>query len=125
MGRKQPIPTRKSCRPDWSAWAEIDLYHLCEVTLLAAKSLAAISSGHDYVLEISHMGLVKSLLHGIDEEVQEQIVKRISEKNIHEIHQICHAHHIDKEIDESLEILGIHLRRLQKSAVAAVKAEIG
>lgn len=84
---------------------EIDLYHLCEVTLLAAKSLAAISSGSDYVLEISHMGLVKSLLHGIDEEVQEQIVKRISEKNIHEIHQICHAHHIDKEIDESLEIL--------------------
>lgn len=94
---KEILQTGLECMGD------IDLYHLCEVTLLAAKSLAAISS--DHVLDISHMGLVRSLLHGIDEDVQEQIVKCISEKNIHEIHQICHGHHIDKETDESLEVL--------------------
>lgn len=94
---KEILQTGLECMGD------IDLYHLCEVTLLAAKSLAAISS--DHVLELSHMGLVRSLLCGIDEDVQAQIVKRISEKNIHEIHQICQTHHIDHNIDESLEIL--------------------
>ncbi len=96
-GYKEILQTGLECMGD------IDLYHLCEVTMLAAKSLAAI--GSDHVLEISHMGLVKSLLQGLDEEVQAQIIKCIGEKNIHEIHQICHTHHIDKEIDESLEIL--------------------
>lgn len=39
---------------------EIDCYHICEVILLAAKSLALISD--DFVLAISHLNLVSGLL---------------------------------------------------------------
>ena len=37
---------------------ELDLYHIYEVTALAVRSLAAISP--DYVLDVSHVGLVSS-----------------------------------------------------------------
>ncbi len=82
---------------------DIGLYDLCEVTVLAARSLAAISS--DYLLEISHLGLIEALLEGTELRVREQIVKRISEKNLHEIHQLCREYGIDEETDRNLEIL--------------------
>ncbi|MGN0658948.1 MAG: ATP phosphoribosyltransferase regulatory subunit [Emergencia sp.] len=94
---KEILQTGLECMGD------IDLYNLCEVTLLAAKSLAAISS--DYVLEISHMGLVRSILHHVEEDVREQIVKCIGEKNIHEMRHLCHVHNIDEKTENSLEIL--------------------
>lgn len=94
---KEILQTGLECMGD------IDLYHICEVTLLAAKSLATISS--DYVLEISHMGLIKALLHPLEDEIKEKIVKCIGEKNLHEIHEICHAHTIDHHIERSLEVL--------------------
>ena len=82
---------------------DIDLYHICEVTALAAKSLAAISG--NYVLEISHMGLIKGLLSGLTDEIREQIVKCVGQKNLHEIRKICQAHHIEDEIYKSIELL--------------------
>lgn len=82
---------------------DIDLYHLCEVTALAAKSLAAISPA--YVLELSHMGLIKAILHPLSEQLKEEIVACIGQKNLHEIHRICQVHHIDDEIYRSIEIL--------------------
>ena len=82
---------------------DIDLFQIFEVTLLAARSLAAISS--DYVLEMSHMGLLADLLHPLDEEIRSEIVRCIGEKNIHGIKAIGHAYDIDENIIESLEIL--------------------
>jgi len=82
---------------------DIDILNICEVTVLAAKSLAAISS--DYVLEISHMGLIKAVLHPLEIELQKQIVRHLSEKNLHEIKQLCHAHHVDEKTYGSIEAL--------------------
>lgn len=82
---------------------DIDIINLCEVTLLAASSLKAISN--DYVLEISHMGIISSLVHPIEDNIKEKIVKCIGEKNIHEIHQICHRNNIDENIYKSIETL--------------------
>lgn len=82
---------------------DIDLYHICEVTLLAAKSLAVISS--NYVLEISHMGMIKGILQSVESDVKQQIIKCIGEKNIHEIGKICRAHNIDEDIYEAIETL--------------------
>ena len=47
---------------------ELDLYHIYEVTALAVRSLAAISP--DYVLDVSHVGLVTGFMEaaGVDEE---------------------------------------------------------
>jgi len=94
---KEILQTGLECMGD------IDLYHICEVTVLAAKSLAEISSS--YVLEISHMGLVSGLLSGLDNEIKENIVTCIGQKNLHEIRSICTAHHIDEEIYRSIELL--------------------
>ena len=94
---KEILQTGLECMGD------IDIYNICEVTLLAAKSLAVISG--DYVLEISHMGLIKALLHPLEDEITEKIVKCIGEKNLHEIHEICHVHAIDHHIERSLEVL--------------------
>lgn len=82
---------------------DIDLYQIFEVTMLAARSLAAVSS--DYILEVSHMGLIADILHPLPEDIKEQILRCIGEKNIHEIHEIGEAHHIDENIIRSLEIL--------------------
>lgn len=59
--------------------------HICEVTLLAARSLEAISD--DYVLDISHMGFVSGLLnrYGLSEETKAQILPYIKEKNSHDL----------------------------------------
>ncbi len=94
---KEILQTGLECMGD------IDLYHICEVTALAAKSLAAISG--NYVLEISHMGLIKGLLSGLTDEIREQIVKCVGQKNLHEIRKICQAHHIEDEIYKSIELL--------------------
>ena len=82
---------------------DIDIYNLCEVTALAARSLSAISS--DYLLEISHMGLIEAMLSSVENSAKEQIVKRISEKNLHELHSLCREYGVDEETDRNLEIL--------------------
>lgn len=82
---------------------DIDLFNICEVTVLAAKSLSAISS--NYVLEISHMGLIKAVLHPLDDELKRQIVHHLGEKNLHEIKHLCHEHNIDEKTYTSIETL--------------------
>lgn len=66
---------------------DIDLYQICEVTVLAAKSLAAISS--DYVLELSHMGIISGILDQLEKDTANEIIKCMSEKNTSEIKKIC------------------------------------
>lgn len=67
----------------------IDTYNMCEVILLAAKSLQAISS--EFVLDISHMGFVSALLdkYDIKDEAKALIVNYIGEKNLHDIKSVC------------------------------------
>ena len=47
---------------------DIGTYNICEVLTLAAKSLEAISE--NYVLDISHMGLISSVLEGIKQNLR-------------------------------------------------------
>ena len=82
---------------------DIDLYHLCEVTALAAKSLAAVSG--NYVLEVSHMGVIKGVLEPLDDSLKERIVKCIGEKNLHEIHRLCKNHRVGEDIYGAIELL--------------------
>ena len=83
----------------------IDTYNTCEVLILAAKSLEAISKS--YVLDISHMGLISSILEGINDETKNLILKYISEKNTHDIVTLCEKENIDsKTITELVSVSG-------------------
>lgn len=82
----------------------LDLYQIAEVTMLAAESLEAVSE--DYVLQVSHMGVLKDLMRGIEsEQAREQITKCIGEKNPHELRAAAEAAEVDPETVAVLEKL--------------------
>lgn len=68
---------------------DIDTYNIYEVLFLAAKSLESISK--DFVLDISHIGIVSSVIKSLDlsPEAQKKIMECIGEKNVHGILNIC------------------------------------
>ncbi len=80
----------------------IDLYAMTEVTMLAVKSLSAISES--YVLDLSHLGVVSSLVGGLslDEEQQKAVLHCIGEKNPHGIREICREAGVDESMAEKL-----------------------
>ncbi len=75
---------------------DIGTYNICEVVTLAAKSLAAISD--NFVLDISHMGLISSVLEGIDSETKKEILQYISEKNTHDLAALCERENINSAV---------------------------
>ncbi len=80
----------------------LDLYNICEVILLASKSLANISS--NYILALSHIGIISIILEGLSLTAdQEKIIfKYIGEKNIHGIENLCKQTDSDEELCENL-----------------------
>jgi len=75
-------------------------YNICEVVTLAAKSLSVISE--NFVLDISHMGLISSVLEGIDSETKKEILQYISEKNTHDLSALCEKEGIDSTVITAL-----------------------
>lgn len=80
----------------------IDIYNICEVVMLAAESLKAISD--NFVLDISHMGFVSAILNSVcdDESVKDTIIDCIGKKNLHEIKEICKNNNINSKALEKL-----------------------
>lgn len=68
---------------------QIDDFVLWEVLTLAAESLRSISP--DSILDISHLGLLSEIIDrmGVPEGRKDAILKRIGEKNIHELTALC------------------------------------
>ena len=68
---------------------EIDTYSLVQVLSLAAKSLEEISG--DFVLDISHLGIISALIDGMvsDRDIKEKLIVALGEKNIHTIDALC------------------------------------
>ena len=73
---------------------DVDEFSICEVLLLAAKSLKRISK--KAVLDISNISLIEEALTGIDSKVRSNIVKCISEKNIFELKRIAKENNLDE-----------------------------
>lgn len=67
---------------------DIDLYSTCEVISIAAKSLSLFD--RDFVLDISHMGIVSQLIDelGISDNEKRDVLSCIAAKNIHELHAL-------------------------------------
>jgi len=74
---------------------DVDAYSICEVLLLAAKSLKKISK--DAVLDISNISIIAEVLDGVDSNIRSQILKCISEKNIFELSKIAKENGIDED----------------------------
>ena len=84
---------------------EVTSLDVLEVVTLAAESLAAVSE--DYVLDVSHMGIVTALLNecGGSREFSRKVTELIAEKNAHEIPALCAAHGISDECSAKLSSL--------------------
>ena len=76
---------------------EIDSYYMLEVLSLAAKSLELISP--DYVLDISHVGIISSLVDemGLSVSGRQKVLECIGEKNIHEIDAVANSEGCDAD----------------------------
>lgn len=87
----------------------VDMYCICEVLMLAAKSLKTISD--DSVLDVSHMGIVSELLDSfaIKQEYRKKIVHCIAEKNVHEASELCALAGVDEQkISVLRKLISIH-----------------
>ncbi len=76
----------------------IDLFAEGEVIMLASKSLESISG--EYILDISHMGLIEGFLDfvGIQTADRAEFLKYVESKNLSAIIKLCDAFSVDKDI---------------------------
>lgn len=81
---------------------EIDCYHICEVILLAAKSLALISP--DFVLALSHLSLVSGLLAvaGVAPDRYGEVLDLLRHKNATALGELFSGMGLSKEKQEVL-----------------------
>lgn len=88
---------------------DLDAYDIREVVTLAAASLATVSP--DFVLDISHMGILSALLDDITAEksVRREIARCIAEKNTHDLTRICSEAGITRKDTATLcDFVGIY-----------------
>ncbi|MBQ8716847.1 MAG: ATP phosphoribosyltransferase regulatory subunit [Clostridia bacterium] len=84
---------------------EIDDYAITEVLMLAANSLARISS--DYVLDISHLDIVSAVIDdlNVDGETRKALLAAVGEKNLHGITELTQKAGVATEKAEVLRRL--------------------
>ncbi len=81
---------------------DIGVYEVFETLLLAAKSLETISS--DFVLDISHLGILSATLEDIDcgNSFNREVMHLLAEKNLHETAALCEKYGVDEEKKNNL-----------------------
>jgi len=81
---------------------DIDDYVIYEVLLLASKSLGCITE--DYALDISHLGLVSSVMNelGVSKSAEKEILVALGEKNVQAVEIICKRENADFSATETL-----------------------
>jgi ATP phosphoribosyltransferase regulatory subunit len=84
---------------------DVDLYHIYEVIALAVQSLASISP--DYVLDVSHMGLVSGFMEaaGVAEEDYPAVLAAAREKNATALRAFCQDRGLSDTVRALLEKL--------------------
>ncbi len=82
---------------------QIDLYAMAEVLMLAAESLRTISE--EYVLNLSHIGILTGVLDGLSDELTAGIIAAVGEKNLHTLRALCVKNGVDASRSDLLERL--------------------
>lgn len=77
---------------------QLDLLAIGEVLALADESLSLI--GGDYLLDLSHMGLVSGLLENVEEGAKAALLTEIGRKNVPGIHGVCAQYGLPAELAE-------------------------
>ena len=79
---------------------DLNLYHISEVLLLAAKSLEALSDR--YILDLSHLGVIRGFLEALNlrQKHEERFLSLLREKNCHGIQTLFDSLKIDDELRE-------------------------
>lgn len=81
----------------------IDEYTMCEVIMLACRSLAAVSE--QYLLQISHLGFVDALLGNVNPALHGDILGLICRKNAPGLRTLCENHGICDSLSDKLVML--------------------
>lgn len=70
---------------------DIDIYCMCEVIMLAAESLKAVSE--DYILDISHLGIISAITEemGFDSAETSELIRCLGEKNADGIEKLANG----------------------------------
>lgn len=81
---------------------DVSLYDIYEMIVMAAESLGMISQ--NFVLEISHLGLLSSLLDSVSNNTvfKLEAIKYISDKNPHDLSRICDENSIEENLKSAL-----------------------
>ena len=76
---------------------QLSTMDVAEVVLLAAQSLEKL--GKNFVLDISHMGLIGGILgrSGLSHEGQQRALQYLHQKNSHELRQLCRQEDCDEQ----------------------------
>lgn len=79
---------------------DLDIFHICEVLILAAKSLEILSDR--YILDLSHMGIVRGFLEELHlrPKHEEKFLTLLQEKNAHGIRALFDSLKIDEDLRE-------------------------
>ena len=101
---------------------DLGAYEIAEVVLLAAKSLALL--GENYVLDISHMGLLNAVLNscGFDEGEKKQTMTCIRRKSLHELRTLCKDENTWKKLQTLSACHGTDMARVK--AVLTTEEEL-
>ena len=99
---------------------EVDGACVAEVLKLAAESLRLCSG--EYVLEISHLGLLGTFVDAIasDEKMKDELLQCVTEKNLHGISRICRENGKNENAGEPLRKL-VSLYGPPKNVMAKIR----
>lgn len=88
---------------------DLDAVQLCEVTLLAARSLQQVSDR--FVLDISHMGIVGAMIDsmGVSADAGDSILQALREKNAHGVRAACAENGVEEvRCDKLLQLMKLY-----------------
>ncbi len=83
---------------------DVDNACIDEVLTLSADSLSMMAESDDYVLDISHLGVISAILDamGATGTFRKQILTLMGEKNLHEIKRLCSEEGINEQKTNTL-----------------------
>lgn len=80
---------------------DLDIYHISEVLILAAKSLSALSDS--YILDLSHTGIIQGFLQelNLSPKNEDKFLTLLREKNTHGIRSLFDSLRLSQELRET------------------------
>ncbi|MBR6528562.1 MAG: ATP phosphoribosyltransferase regulatory subunit [Firmicutes bacterium] len=97
---------------------DIDILEICEVIMLAIRSLENISD--DYILELSHVGLIEAIFEEfkITPDLENKVLTCISRKNVDELLLLCKENGICKDKQDKLMVFMKNYSSFNEAVIA-------